>query len=395
MVKTILEGSIAVGEAVKLCMPGVVAAYPITPQTHIIEHIAELVANGEMDTEYIPVESEHSAMSACLGASAAGVRVYTSTSSQGLALMHEMLFIVSGMRLPVVMTNANRALSAPISIWNDQQDSMAERDTGWIQFYAETAQEAVDCTIQAYKIAENHKVLLPVMVNIDGFSLTHTVEPVDLPPQAEVDEFLPEYKPLYNLDPENPMTFGPIGFPDAYMEFRKQQWDAMNFSPEVIQKAYDEFSEKFKRGYSGDGERYGYDGTGNAFIEKYKMEDADYAIITLGSLSGTIKDTIDTLRKEGKKVGLIKVRTFRPFPKEHIKKALSGVNAVGVVEKDVTLNVGGALWLEIKAFMRDTPIYNFIVGLGGRDVRKSDIKMIFGEIESKKADDVNWIGVNV
>ncbi len=377
MTKTILEGSRAVAEAVKLCKPKVIAAYPITPQTHIVEELASMVANGEIDAEYIKVESEHSAMSACVGASASGVRTYTATSSQGLALMHEILYIASGMRLPIVMTNANRTLSAPINIWNDQQDSMGQRDTGWIQLFAETNQEASDLIIQAYKIAENHDILLPIMVCMDGFTLTHTVEPVDIPEHHEVDEFLPDYKPLYKLDSENPMTFGPIAFPDSYMDFRKMQWDAMGRARGVIKETASEFREKFKRS------------AGDGLIEKYNMENARYALVAMGSVCGTIKDVID-----GTDVGLVRIVSYRPFPVEELRAALKGVKSVGVIEKDVSIGIGGALWIELKALI-ENPCYGFVAGLGGRDIKLSDINKIIGDLKSGNARDVNWVNVNV
>lgn len=375
--KDILEGSMAAAEAAKLCRPKVVAAYPITPQTHIVEDLASMVANGELDAEYIKVESEHSAMSACVGASAAGVRTFTATSSQGLELMHEILYIASGMRLPIVMINANRAVSAPISIWNDQQDSMGQRDVGWLHLFAETNQEVLDLIIQAYKIAENHDILLPVMVCMDGFTLTHTVEPVDVPEHEEVDSFLPEYKPLYHLDTENPMTFGPIAFPNSYMEFRKMQWDAMEKSKEVIKEVTSEFKEKFGRS------------AGNGLVEEYNMENARYALVAMGSVSGTIKDVID-----GTDVGLVRVVSYRPFPTKELRNALKDVEAVGVIEKDVSIGLGGALWIELKALI-DNPCCGFVAGLGGRDIKLRDIQKIIDDLKAGNVEDVNWVNVNV
>ncbi|MCX6710412.1 MAG: pyruvate ferredoxin oxidoreductase, partial [Candidatus Woesearchaeota archaeon] len=250
--KKVIEASDAVATAVKMCRPSVIPVYPITPQTHIVERLSKYVNNGELDSEMIDAESEHSAISAAMGASACGTRVFTATASQGLALMHEILFIVSGMRLPVVMAVANRTLSAPINIWNDQQDSISARDSGWIQLYVESAQEAFDTTIMAYKIAENRKVLTPVMVCLDGFTLSHVFEPVDIPEQRKVDSFLPKYSPLYSLDVKKPMSFGPIGFPNTFMGFKKMQQDAINNSASVIKSANDEFEKEFSRSY-GDG----------------------------------------------------------------------------------------------------------------------------------------------
>jgi len=380
--KTIVEGSEAVANVVALCRPAVLAIYPITPQTHIPENLSKLVADGKLKAKIIYAESEHSAISACIGASASGVRVYTATSSQGLALMHEILFIASGMRLPIVMTNANRALSTPINIWNDQQDSMAERDSGWIQLYVETNQEAADKIIQAYKIAEDKEILLPVMVNMDGFTLTHCVEPVDIPSQEEVDKFLPEYNPLYKLDPKKPMTFGSIAFPNSYMEFRKMQWDAMEKAKEKIKKVNDEFYKFFGRNY------------GNGLIEEYNTKNAEYIIVSIGSVCGTIKDVID----KHNDVGLVRVISFRPFPSDELRKVLNNSNIKGIVviEKDVSIGIGGALWSEVRGIVNNpNNVYSCIAGLGGRDIRKEDIEHIINRLKDEKLDKINWINCNI
>jgi len=362
--KTIVEGSFAVAKAAALCRPNVIAAYPITPQTHIVEFLAKMVADGELNAEYINVESEHSAISACVGASAAGVRTFTATSSQGLALMHEILYIASGMRLPIVMVNANRALSAPINIWNDQQDSISERDSSWIQIYAETNQEALDSVIQSFKVAENHEVLLPFMVNLDGFTLTHAVEPVDIPSQEDVDNFLPKFKPFYELDPEKPKTFGPIAFPSTYMNFRKMQWDAMKNSENLIKEVHEEFSKKFKRSY------------GNGLIEKYNMDNAEHVIVSFGSVCGTIKKVLE----KHPDVGLLRIRTYRPFPFKEIESALEGITSIAVIEKDISIGFGGVLRHEIASITRD--VQSFIVGLGGKDIREEDIEKIVKKLKS-------------
>jgi len=378
--KTIIEGSEAVAEVVVLCRPAVLAIYPITPQTHIPENLSQMVADGKLNVKIIYAESEHSAISACVGASASGIRTYTATSSQGLALMHEILFIASGMRLPIVMTNANRALSSPINIWNDQSDSIAQRDTGWIQLYVETNQEAVDKIIQAYKIAEDREILLPVMVNMDGFILTHCVEPVDIPKQEDVDKFLPEYKPLYKLDPSNPMTFGPISFPNSYMEFKKMQWDAMERAKEKIKKINDDFYKNFGRKY------------GNGLIEEYNTEDAEYLIVSMGSVCGTIKDVIDKQQN----VGLIRVISFRPFPSEELRQALKDAKGIAVIEKDVSIGIGGALWCEVRGVVNNpNNVYSCIAGLGGRDVRKRDIEGIIEDLKKEKLNKVKWINVSI
>lgn len=369
--KTIVEGSFAVAKAAALCRPNVIAAYPITPQTHIVEFLAEMVANGESDAEYINVESEHSAISACIGASAAGVRAFTATSSQGLALMHEILYITSGMRLPIVMVNANRSLSAPINIWNDQQDSISERDSSWIQVYAETNQEALDSVIQAFKVAENHDILLPFMVNLDGFILTHAVEPVDIPSQEEVDDFLPKFKPFYELDPEKPKTFGPIAFPSAYMNFKKMQWDAMKNSEKLIKEVNEEFSKKFGRSY------------GNGLIEKYRMDNAKHVIISFGSVCGTIKEVLE----RHPDVGLLRIRTYRPFPFKEIESALKGITSIAVVEKDISIGLGGVLRSELASIISDAQ--SFIVGLGGKDIREEDIEKIIKKLKSPEGNEKN------
>ena len=312
----VLEGSVAIAKAVKKCRPKVIPLYPITPQTHIVEKLALMVNDGKMHAEIIPVESEHSALSALLGAQATGVRTYTATSSQGFALMYEILPIVSGLRLPCVMTVSNRALSAPINIWNDHSDSVSARDQGWIQLYSEDAQEAVDTTIMSFKIAEHKKVLLPVMPCIDGFSLSHVYEPVNVPSQEEVDKFLPKFKPKDYLDTGKPISFGTIGVPSVFMEFKKQQQEAFENSVGVIKKINKEFGETFGRKY------------GNGLIQKYHMDDAEFAIIGMGTLCATAHQVARDLRKEGIKVGVIKLKSLRPFPEKDLRNAVKNLNIV-------------------------------------------------------------------
>jgi len=354
----------------------VIAAYPITPQTHIVERLSEYVANGDIDAEYIRVESEFGAISACLGAEATGVRAYTSTSSQGLALMFEVLFIVSGMRMPLGMTVVNRALSAPINIWNDHQDSMSCRDAGWLQMYAETAQECFDLTVMQYKISENRKVLLPSMVGLDGFTLSHVYEPFHIPEQKDVDDFLPEYVPTHAiLDPEQPLTLGSIGSPSYYMEIRKTQVDAMEGALKVIEDVYREYSEKFPVQLKGTRpERY-------CHIEEYRMDDAEVAFVAIGSVCGSIKDVVDDLRKKGERAGLVKIVTFRPFPVEAIKKSLRNVKKAAVVEKALSPGANGPVFDEICSALFEAKssaeVRNFIVGLGGRDVKLDHIQKIY------------------
>jgi len=363
--KEIIEGSYAVAEAVRLCRPQVISAYPITPQTHIVEALASMVADCKLDAEYICVESEFSALSACIGASTAGSRTYSATTSQGLALMYEVCFNAAGMRLPIVMTIANRAMSAPLSIWNDQQDSISLRDSGWIQLYAEDNQEALDLHLLAYRICEDHEILLPAFVCFDGFILSHTYEPVDMPSQEEVDAYLPAFNPYQRLDAKDPISFGMYATPDYYMEFRYENQRAMLRTKKKIIEYGTLFKEQFGRDYSG-------------LIEGYKLEDAEIALVAMGSICGTVKDAIDEMRNDGIKVGLLKIRCFRPFPEEEIAAALAHVRTVAILDKNVSLGSKGAVGLEIKDALYGSSIavYDYILGLGGRDIRKKDIRAI-------------------
>jgi len=388
--KHLMEASHAISEAVRMIKPQVIAAYPITPQTHIVEKLSEYVANGEIDAEYLRVESEFAAISACLGAQATGVRTYTSTSSQGLALMFEVLFIVSGMRMPIGMTVVNRALSAPINIWNDHQDSMSCRDSGWLQMYAETAQECYDLTVMQYKISENKDVLLPSMVGLDGFTLSHVYEPFNIPEQKDIDDFLPEYTPTHAiLDPEQPLTLGPIGFPSHYMELRRAQVDAMENSLKVIEKTYKEYSEKFPVQIKGTRpEKYYH-------LEEYKTDGAEIVFVAIGSLCGSIKDVIDELRKKGEKVGLVKIVTYRPFPRDALKKALKDAKKIAVLEKAVSPGGNGPVFDEICSLLyeskSDAEAKNFIVGLGGRDVKLDHLQRIFEMMKKGSAKRQEWM----
>ncbi len=380
MAKTVIEASMAVAIGAKLCKPAVIPMYPITPQTHIVERLADFINDGELDSNMIHVESEHSAISAALGASATGVRTFTATASQGLALMHEILHIVSGMRLPVVMAVANRALSAPINIWNDHQDSVSARDTGWVQIYAESAQEALDSVIHAYKIAEDKSILLPVMVCIDGFTLSHVYEPVDVPDQAKVNRFLPGYKPVYAyLDPKKPISQGPVGFPDSFMDFKKDEQDAMINAKNAIKKANSSFQSSFGRTY------------GNGVIEEYMTKDAEFIIAAMGSVCGTCRVVVDEMRKEGKKVGLLKVRSYRPFPKEDIIKACEKASGIAVIDKNISLGYEGALYSDLRSSIFDQKkiINGFIAGLGGRDITPNNIRYML--LSLKKQKEPEWI----
>ncbi len=375
----VISANRAIAEAVKMCKPKVVPVFPITPQTTISEYLAQFVADGELKAEYIMVESEHSAISAAVGASGTGVRTFTATSSQGLALMHEILFVAAGMRTPIVMGNANRALSAPLSIWNDQQDSISERDSGWMQFFAENAQEALDFVIQAYRISEDKRVLLPSMVCVDGFILTHTVEPVDIPSQEDVDKFLPPYEPISYLDPKDPMSLGTFTDPDYYMEARYDMEIAMEGAKDVIRKINQEFKDIFGRKYD--------------LIENYKCEDAEIILVAMGSICGTIKAVIDDLREKGEKIGLLKVISYRPFPQEDIYKAVKDAQRIAVLDKNISMGIGGVLFNEIKAKM-DVDASGFILGLGGRDVSPDDIMDIIKQTRNPTdTNKINWIGI--
>lgn len=371
--KKFLEGSYAVAQAVKLCKPAVISAYPITPQTHIVENLAQFKADGKADYEFINVESEFAAASVVLGASARGVRAYTATSSQGLLLMAEVLFNIAGSRLPIVLTCANRALSAPISIWNDQQDSVTVRDSGWIILYAESNQDAVDMHIQAFKIAE--KVNLPVMINMDGFVLTHTFEDVMIPGPALVNKYLLPRKarPGEYLDPVNPITMGPVAGSKYYFEIREDLYRQNLDSAKIIKQEFASFNKFFKREIGGDG-LVEYTGTG-----KEKA-----VLVSFGSVLGTIKEVVN--KKYKGKVGILNVRCFRPFPADEIVNALKRAKYVGVLEKDISIGSEGILATEIKAASfgkLKNKIQSFVVGLGGRDVTYEMIENIISLVKEK------------
>jgi pyruvate ferredoxin oxidoreductase alpha subunit len=365
--KTGIEVSIAVADAVQLCNADVIAAYPITPQTHIVEHLAELVANGELDAEYIPVESEHSAMSACLGSAATGARTFTATSSQGLALMNEVLFIASGMRFPIVMAVANRALSSPLNIWGDHSDVMSVRDTGWIQIFVENGQQAVDNTICSFRIAEDRRVLLPVMIHLDGFNLTHVIEPIIMPEESEVAKFLPPNKFPLPLNPDNPVAMGDFGPPAIYIEAKWAQEMNMQASKKVIQEVWSEFNKAFGRQYLP--------------VEKYQTDGAKTLIMTMGSFGETASVAIDELRDEGNAIGQIRLRLWRPFPFEELRQAVK--DADNLIVLDRALSVGGPagpVASEVKAALynmaKKPKVVSFVAGLGGRDITVSGFKDI-------------------
>jgi len=373
--KQILEGSHAVAEIVRRLKPAVVSAYPITPQTHIVEDLEKMKAEGLADFEYINTESEFAAASVVLGASATGVRTYTATSSQGLLLMTEVLFNIAGLRLPVVITCANRAVSSPINIWNDQQDSVTIRDAGWIQLYGETNQEVVDLHILGFKLAES--LMLPVMVNMDGFTLTHTYEPVEIPAESLIKKYLPAYVPPKDtiLDVNNPRSLGTFATPDKYMEIRQELFNDVLAAKKEIVNLNSEFKKVFGRGLGDDG-----------LVEQYKTKDAEIILVAMGSVCGTIKEAIDELRNKGKKVGLLKIISFRPFPDDEVAAILSKAKHVGVIDKSISIGTEGILASDIKRTCYNktkAEIKSFVVGLGGRDVTEKMIGEIVGMVKDK------------
>ncbi|MDR1050156.1 MAG: pyruvate ferredoxin oxidoreductase [Deltaproteobacteria bacterium] len=374
-----IEVSLAVAEAVKLADTDVVAAYPITPQTHIVEHLSELVADGELNAAYIPVESEHSAMSSCIGSSAAGARTFTATSSQGLALMNEMIYIAPVLRTPIILAIANRALSAPINIWNDHSDIMSVRDAGWIALFADNGQEALDMTLASYRIGEDPAVSLPVSMNIDGFTLSHFIEPILIPDQEEVDRFLPPFKPSLQLDIKNPISIGLLGAPECYTEARKAVDNVLRNSKKTVLKAFEEFDAVFGRKYN--------------LVETYRHEDAETVIVTMGSISETAMTAIDEMRDQGKKVGLVRIRLWRPFPDEEFLAAVAHAKNVAVVDRHMVLGCSsGPVGLEVRSLVYTSKlrpvITNFVLGLGGRDVTRDNFKHICdrassGEVQTR------------
>jgi pyruvate ferredoxin oxidoreductase alpha subunit len=379
-----LNGDEAVALAAKQCDVDVVAAYPITPQTIIVEKFSEYVANGEVKTEYVCTESEHSAMTACLAASMTGARTFTASASAGLALMHEMLFVTSGSRAPVVMAVANRALSSPLNIHGDHSDSMAERDSGWIHIYVENAQEAYDSIIQAFKIAEDIGISLPVIVGLDGFTISHTLEKVEVLPEDAVKQFVGERQfPMvtthegktapFKLDPKNPMTMGPNALQNYYFEFKRQQEEGMRNALKKIQEVNSEFAEISGRSY------------GNGLIDAYKLDDAEIAVVVIGSTAGTLKVIVDQLRQEGVKAGVLRLRTFRPLPVEELRNALQNIQAIAVMDKSMTPGgLGGAVFSEVRNALfnleKRPMISSYIFGLGGRDTSPRDLRKIFEEL---------------
>ena len=367
-----IEVSLAAAEAIKMANVDVIAAYPITPQTHIVEHLSELVADGELDAEFIPVESEHSAMSVCCGSSAVGARTFTCTSSQGLALMNEIVFIAASMRLPIVMILANRSMSGPLSIWNDHTDVMSVRDCGWIQVFVENGQEVFDHMMFAFRVAESSGVSLPIMVNMDGFILTHVIEPIEFWDQEAVDRYLPDFKPVNRLHPDHPVTMGAFGMPGIFTEAKKAQNEALiNSKPEIL-TAWKEMGDIVGRYYSP--------------VETYQAEDAETVFLTMGSFGETVSLTVDELRGQGKPVGLVKLRLWRPFPFEEFRKAVGDAKRIIVIDRAISYGgPGGPVASEIRSLLygeENMPtVTNFLCGLAGRDVTAEDFMAMYEETE--------------
>ena len=381
-----ISGNEAIAYAMKQINPDVMGAYPITPSTEIPQYFSTYVDNGEVDTEFIAVESEHSAMAAALGASMMGARTFTASSSQGLLYMCEMLSYVSGARHPVVMADANRSTATPWNIYGDQRDAMAMRDSGFVQLYVESGQEALDTMLMAYRLAEDPEVMLPVMVNLDGFTLTHTYDLVDIPDQADVDRFLPPFQTTNKLDMNNPMTLCATVGPAYHTEGRIQQCLAFETAKRKIQEIDAEFGKIFGRTYHG-------------MYEEYCCEDADLVLVASGSVAGTTRVVVDELRGQGRKVGMIKLKSFRPFPKEFFASIGGKFKALGVIDKSVSFGYDGTIFGDVKSSMYgqgSTKTANFICGLGGRDISKDMIAEMFGVLQNlsdgKSEDEVQFIG---
>ncbi|MCK4395805.1 pyruvate ferredoxin oxidoreductase [candidate division WOR-3 bacterium] len=383
--KQVIMGNHALSFGAMISRVQVIAAYPITPQTQVVELLSELCADKRLDAEFIKVESEHSAMAACCGASAVGARTFTATSAQGLALMHEMIHWAVGGRLPVVLGNINRAMGPPWTIWTDQNDSLSQRDTGCLQFYAQSNQEVLDTVVQAFKVSE--QILLPSMVILDAFTLSHTSEVVDMPDQELVDEYLPPFNPRYILDPKEPHTFGGLTGPDGYYELRYKIEEAIQDSKRLINETGKEFGELFGREYG--------------LVEKYKLDDAEIVLIASSTIASTARVAIDELQEEGKKVGLLRVRVFRPFPSEEIRELLVNRKKVAVIDRNISFGHGGIFAQEIKSALYNCkdkpPIWGYITGIGGRDVTVEHIKEIVNDtIKSEKPEqDILWKGVKL
>jgi len=384
----VMTGNYASAYGAKLARAEVIAAYPITPQTSIVEKLAEFVTSGDLKAKFIPVESEHSAMAACIAAQTAGARTYTATSSQGLTLMHEVLMWASGARLPIVMTNVSRAMAPPWSVWVDHMDTVAQRDTGWLQFFCRSNQEVLDTIIMAYKVCETSGVMLPAMVVEDAFILSHTSEPVDIPDQALVDSFLPAYSPELKLEVGKPLGFGSLVKPDQYMEFRYKAMLGMKEARERILRVEQEFKHIFGRDHGG-------------LLDLYECADADVVLVAAGSVAATAMDVVDAMRAKNVRVGLARIRAFRPFPHEELRALAGKVEGIAVLDRSFTFGAAGAMFTEVKASIyscqKRPVVKNYIAGLGGRDITPRILEKIFEDmlVVSKRGaeDEVEWVDV--
>lgn len=383
MARKFLSGNEAFAEGIRLAKPQVISAYPITPQTIVVERLSEMVEDKSLKAEFIHVESEHSALSCAMGASAVGARAFTATSSQGLLYMAECLTYASGGRFPIVMMNANRSTALPWNIYGDQRDSISLLDSGWIQAYAENAQESLDLALMSYYIAEDKRVSTPFMANLDGFVLTHTYEVVDVPTKKQADEFLPPFKTENKLDLNNPKNLAFSAGPAQNTVFKYKEHIGLLNAKEVIGEAEEKFAKIFGRKYSG-------------LTEEYRTDDADYIIVTLGSIAGLVRETVDKLRNDGKNVGLLRIRYLRPFPNEEIAGALKNAKAAAVLEKDISFGNEGTVYTNVNSALKKQNIHittsNYIGGLGGKNISEAEIENIFGDIESGKTD-VTFLGL--
>lgn len=383
MSKKFLSGNEAFAEGIRLARPEVISAYPITPQTIVVEKLSEMVEDGSLTAEYVHVESEHSALSCAIGASAAGARAFTATSSQGLLYMAECLYYAAGGRFPIVMMNADRSTALPWNIYGDQRDSLSQLDSGWIQAYAENAQEALDLALMSYRIAENKAVSTPFMANLDGFILTHTYETVDIPSREQADSFLPPYVTDNRLDLDSPRNMAFSAGPDTNFVFKFREHEGILAARDVIAETENDFARIFGRQYSG-------------LTENYLTDDADFILITLGSIAGLCRETADKLRKEGVKAGVVRIRYMRPFPNEEIAQALKNARSYGVLEKDISFGNEGTVFTNVNSALKKAGLnikgYNFIGGLGGRNISAGDIRNVFEDI-IHGTQDVSFIGI--
>jgi len=379
--KKVMTGNFAAAYGAMAARVNVISAYPITPQTTIVEILSELVARGELDADFVKVESEHSALASCIGAQTAGARTFTATSAQGLALMHELIHWAARARLPIVLANVNRAMAPGWSIWADTTDSISERDTGWMQVYCENNQEVFDSILLAYRISEHKDILLPTLVNLDAFFLSHTSQVVDLYDAASIDEFLPPYRPEIKLDTDDPRSFGALTSPEYYYEFSYKIHQAHVAARRIIVQAGDEFGKRFGRFYG--------------LTEAYRCEDAEWILVTYGTIAGTAKVAADRMREKGIRAGILKIRYFRPFPSEDVRRVCRNVKALGVVDRSVSFGHEGPFFTETKASLygKSLPLHGFIAGLGGRDVSVKDIENMVQHMRTNPPSGRNWIGL--